>query len=261
MLHLVRWSTGTLALFCISTLFSAGAGAQTVSIARTPDGHPDLSGLWDHPFAVNMAVTMKGDKCGAEMSGCKQIAPEGGLPMTPLGEEMFRKYDAAKFDATGHCNPMGATRSMNAPVPTQIVQSPHEIVFLHESMFAFHVVYMDGRKHPTKEEALETTWYGHSTGKWDGDTLVVDTAGPFFGSPRMILDTAGHPMSEDLHLVERFTRLDANHLSYEVTVDDPKYYSKPWKNTRVWTLMKPTDEILEYVCTENNKDLGEGLIK
>ena len=143
------------------------------------------------------------------------------------GRRFFKNYDPTNFDATGHCNPMGYTRSMNAPVPTEIVQRSDVIVFLHESMFAFHVVYMDGRKHPTKEEALQTTWYGHSTGKWDGDTLVVDTVGPFFGTPKMLLDTAGHPMSEDLHLTERFKRLDADHLSYEVTVDDPKYYTKP----------------------------------
>jgi len=120
---------------------------------------------------------------------------------------------------------------------------------------------MDGRKHPAKQDAPQTTWYGHSTGKWDRETLVVDTVGPFFGSPRMLLDTAGHPMSEDLHLTERFKRLDADHLSYEVTVDDPKYYTKPSTNSRVFTRMKPGQEIMEYVCTENNKEVEEHLVK
>lgn len=230
-------------------------------VPRMPDGHPDLSGVWDHPFAMDMAATSRRDNCGAEMTGCKQVGPDGGIPMTPAGEAWFKSYDAANFDDTAHCYPMGYTRSMNAPVPTQIVQRSNEIVFLHESMFAFHVVYMDGRKHPTKDEAQQTTWYGHSTGTWDGDTLVVDTVGPFFGTPKQLLDTRGHPMSEDLHLVERFKRLDSNHLSYEVTVDDPKYYTKPWKNTRVWTLMKPGQEIMEYVCTENNKEVNEHHVK
>jgi len=246
--------------------WAQGRGAQDVKpsgpIPHAPDGHPDLSGVWDHPFAMNMASGGRGDNCGAEMTGCKMIGPEGGsIPMTPLGEDSFKHYDPANFDATAHCNPMGYTRSMNAPVPTQIVQRPDVIVFLHESMFAFHVVYMDGRKHPTKQEALQTTWYGHSTGKWDGDTLVVDTVGPFFGTPAMLLDTAGHPMSEDLHLTERFKRLDAEHLSYEVTVDDPKYYSKPWTNSRVFAQMKPGQEIMEYVCTENNKEVDEHHVK
>jgi hypothetical protein len=183
------------------------------AVPKAPDGHPDLSGVWDHPFVSNLGAGGRGDACGAEMNGCKLTGPEGGIPMTPLGEDFYKHYDPANFDATAHCNPMGYTRSMNAPVPTQIVQRSDVIVFLHESMFAFHVVYMDGRKHPTKEEAFQTTWYGHSTGKWDGDTLVVDTVGPFFGTPKMLLDTAGHPMSEDLHLTEHFKRLDADHLS------------------------------------------------
>jgi hypothetical protein len=150
---------------------------------------------------------------------------------------------------------------MNAPVPTQIVQTPKQVVFLHESMFAFHVVYLDGRRHPTPDEAGETTWYGHSVGRWEGDTLVVDTVGPFFGSPKQLLDTRGHPMSDELHVVERFQRVDATHLAYEVTVEDPKAFTKPWSNVRTWVLMPPDEEILEYVCTENNKEVEEHHIK
>jgi hypothetical protein len=253
-------------LMALCAVVAISAYAQTKPFGPVPkavDGHPDLSGVWDHPFAMNMANAGRGDACGSgAVSGCKMIGPEGGaIPMTPAGEAWFKSYDATNYDATAHCNPMGYTRSMNAPVPTQIVQRPDVIVFLHESMFAFHNVYMDGRKHPTKEEALETTWYGHSTGKWEGDTLVIDTVGPFFGTPRMLLDTAGHPMSEDLHLVEHFKRLDSDHLQYDVTVDDPKYYSKPWTNSRVWTLMPPGQEIMEYVCTENNKEVEEHHVK
>jgi hypothetical protein len=179
------------AVLAIST-YGQGRGGQAAPqakqfgpVPKALDGKPDLSRVWDHPFAINMAVGGRGDACGGgAVSGCKMAGPEsGGVPMTPAGEAWFKSYDATNYDATAHCNPMGYTRSMNAPVPTQIVQRPDVIVFLHESMFAFHNVYMDGRKHPTKEEALETTWYGHSTGKWDGDTLVIDTVGPFFGTP------------------------------------------------------------------------------
>ena len=98
-------------------------------VPHTADGHPDLSGVWDHPFSMNMAAGGRGDSCGAEMKGCKMTGPEGGIPMTPLGEEFFKNYNPANFDATAHCNPMGSTRSMNAPVPTQIVQRPEVIVF------------------------------------------------------------------------------------------------------------------------------------
>ncbi len=229
-------------------------------IPRTLDGRPDLSGLWDHPFVIDMSKDARNNACGAEMKGCSQKA-DGPLQMTPWAAEWTKNFDPAKYDATGHCNPMGYTRSMNAPVATEIVQTPKELVFLHESMFAFHVVYLDGRPHPTPDEALETFWYGHSVGHWEGDTMVVDTVGPFFATPRMLLDTAGHPVSENLHIVERFHRIDATHLGYEVTVDDPKMYTKPFTNVRTWVLMPKSEEVLEYVCTENNKEVEEHHIK
>ena len=249
-----------LAAFFIAASIPAVAQTKS-SIPRTPDGKPDISGVWDHPFAIDMAKDGRGDACGAQMKGCSMKGPGGDLPMTPWAAELFKNYDASKYDPTGHCNPMGYTRSMNAPVPTEIIQTPKEIAFLHESMFAFHVVYLDGRKHPTEDEARETTWYGHSVGHWEGDTLVVDTVGPFFESPRMLLDTAGHPVSEKLHLIERFNRIDATHLGYEITVDDPKAFTKPWKNTRVWVLMPKGEEVMEYVCNENNKEVEEHHIK
>ena len=249
----------------LSSIVTAATVFAILSLAAPAAGQtaakPNLSGVWDHPFVIDMSTDARSDNCGARMKGCSQKGPGGELPMTPWAQELFKKYDPEKFDPTGHCLPMGYTRSMNSPVPTQIVQTPAEIVFLHESMFAFHVVYMDSRPHPTAEESRQTNWYGHSTGRWDGDALVVDTAGPFFGSPMQLLDTRGHPMSDQLHLVERFQRIDANHLAYEVTVEDAKAFTKPWKNTRVWTLMPPGEEIMEYVCTENNKEVNEGHIK
>ena len=94
-------------------------------------------------------------------------------------------------------------------------------------------------------------------GHWDGDTFVVDTVN-FNGRTR--LDTIGHPHSDALHVIERFTRTDAKHIGYEVTIDDPKIFTKPWTNKRIFTL-RPDWEIMEYSCEENNKDLYEGHIK
>ncbi len=136
---------------------SEGQAAKVAStpagpIPRTLDGKPDLSGLWDHPFVIDMSKDGRNNACGAEMKGCSQKA-DGPLQMTPWAAEWTKNFDPAKYDATGHCNPMGYTRSMNAPVATEIVQTPKELVFLHESMFAFHVVYLDGRPHPTPDEA------------------------------------------------------------------------------------------------------------
>jgi hypothetical protein len=228
-------------------------------VPKLANGKPDLSGVWDHPFVIDMTQSSRNDNCGAQLKGCSYKGPAEPIQMTAWGEEWFKNYKAEDFDATAHCNPMGYTRSSNAPVPTQIVATPAQVVFLHESMFAFHVVYLDGRSHPG-DDARQTTWYGHSVGKWEGDTLVIDTVGPFFASPKMILDTRGHPISSQAHFVERFSRPDYDTLAYEIVVEDPISYAKPFKNTRIWKLMPAREEIMEYVCTENNKEVKEDLI-
>jgi hypothetical protein len=125
-------------------MFSLPAAAQA---PRTADTKPDISGLWDHPFVIDMSKDARNDACGAEVKGCTQKGPGTELPMTEWAADWTKNFDPARYDATGHCNPVGYTRSMNAPVPTEIVQTPKEIVFLHESMFAFFVVYLDGRPH------------------------------------------------------------------------------------------------------------------
>jgi hypothetical protein len=135
----------------------------------------------------------------------------------------------------------------------QIMQSDKYIALLFEQNTWFNLIYMDGREHPKN---LDPTWFGHSIGKWDGDTLVVDTIG-FNGWTR--LDTIGHPHSDALHMIQTFQRTDAGHMAYTVTIDDPKAYTKPWKNVRTLTLMN--SELIEYSCEENNKDLRNGHIK
>jgi hypothetical protein len=253
---------GVAALF-VTLLPAAGQtkpAGKAAPAPRTLDGKPDLSGVWDHPFVVDMSKDSTSDRCGAAIRGCSQKGPGGELPMTPWAEEWTKNYDATDFDSSAQCNPLGYTRSQNSPTLTQIVQTPKELAFLHESFFVFHVVYLDGRRHPTFEEARETMWYGHSVGHWEKDTMVIDTVGPFFGSPMMILDTRGHPMSDQLHLVERITRTDRDTLAYEITVEDPKAFTRPWKNNRIWKLMPASEEIMEYACAENNKEVREGLI-
>jgi hypothetical protein len=108
----------------------------------------------------------------------------------------------------------------------------------------------DGRKLPSD---LESTWMGTSVGRWEGETLVIETRG-FNG--RTWLDTAQHPHSDQLRLTERISRPDYNHINYELTIEDPKYYSKPMKNTRVFVLMEAGLELFEYSCNENNRCEG-----
>jgi hypothetical protein len=233
-------------VFILATAAAAligSAAGQTSAIPRMPDGKPNFNGIWDHPYVPDVS------KDGKEQKGA------GALPFTPAGADNFKNYDVSKFDYTGHCLPFGLMRSMNVGgYPIQVVQYGSYIALLFEQSNWFHVVAMT-RDHP---KPLDPTWFGDSVGKWDGDTLVIDTIG-FNGKTR--LDTVGHPHSDQMHIVERLRMTDADHIAYEVTVDDPKMYTKPWKNVRTFWRMKPGQELIEYSCEENNRDLNNGHIK
>ena len=222
-------------------LLAAIAAAQPAAVPRMPDGKPDLTGVWERPYVPDMS------RNGPNQQG---TAP---LPFTPDGADRFRSYDAAKFDYTGHCLPQGLTRSMNSPFPIEIFQQTKRVAILYEAWNVFHVIPLD-RGFP---KDLEPTWMGTSVGRWDGDTLVVETTG-FNGKTN--LDTVGHPHSDQMKVTELFTRTGAKSMRYEVIIDDPKTFTRRWNNVRSFTLR--TDwEIMEYSCMENNKDLLEGHIK
>jgi hypothetical protein len=215
----------------------AGGIASIVSIG----GHADLSGVWQGPYVPDMTRDGRGQK------------GEPNLPFTPAGEQDWKSYDPANGDYTGSCLPFGLSRSVNAPNPFQIIHNDASVAFLFEIHNWFHVVPTNGRTQPKDPNPQ---WFGHSVGRWDGDTLLVDTDG-FNGWTR--LDTIGHPHSDALHLTQTYRRADAEHIAYTVTVDDPKMYTRPWKNERTLTLQK--GDLIEYSCEENNKDLREGHIR
>jgi hypothetical protein len=188
--------------------------------SRAQEGRADLSGVWQGPYVPDMTRSGRGQK------------GEADLPFTPAGEKDWKSYDAADGDYTGSCLPFGLSRSINAPNPFQIFQSGTSVAFLFEIHNWFHVVPTDGRAHPKN---ANPQWFGNSVGKWDGDTLAVDTTG-FNGWTR--LDTVGHPHSDALHLTQTFRRIDAEHIAYTGTVDDPKIYTRPWTNERTFTHQK-----------------------
>ena len=239
-----------------STLGTVGSGvpgeqttpgsrnAPTGPAPRLPNGRPDFNGVWDHAYVPDMSLSAK--------DVAQQKAP-GPLPLTPAGIKNIDSYDPEKDgDYTGMCMPYGLTRSFNGPFPIQIMQTDKHVGFLFEMGTWFHVA-------PLKDAHSadpNPTWFGESIAKWDGDTLIVDTVG-FNGWSR--LDTRGHPHSDKLHVVQTFRRYDAGHMAYTVTVDDPVFYTKPWKNERTFTLT--TGELIEYSCQENNRSLLEGRIK
>ena len=220
-----------------------GYKSPTGPAPRMASGKPDFSGVWQPP---RMADVTKNERC------CKGV-PE--LPYSDWGRKNWEDYhEGAQGDYAGSCLPFGQLRSVGGPHPVQIIQNDKYIAFLWEQNTWFHVTPLDGRPH--KKDA-EPTWFGDSVGHWEGDTLVIDTVN-FNGKTRV--DTIGHPVSDRLHTVERYTRKDLGNIDYVLTIDDPKAYSKPWDSIRQWHL-HPEWELMEYSCEENNKDLFEHHIK
>ena len=240
-------------------------------VPRLPNGKPDLSGLWANPYTPDMAV--KGTVLdpttrkpltlsGAVLTDAKPAAIGGGrrsfdLPYTEWGLKHWKTYDPVNDgDYAGSCLPFGMSRNINSPHGLQIVQNDSSIALLFEQNTWLHCEPTNGMKWPAD---LPESWNGVSVGHWDGDTLVVETKG-FNGYTR--LDTAGHPHSKQLKLINTFTRLDARTLRHTVTVHDPKTYTQDWMNVRTWRLKPPADVIMEYSCEENNlENLFSGAIK
>lgn len=236
------------AALCLTPLVAVGqSAAPATDIPRLANAKPDFSGVWARPRVGNITQDDKG--CGSGVSGCTQKG-SGPPSFTPLGAQLMK---APKFDYTAFCLPWGYTRAMQTEYPIELVQTPKRLAILYESNNIFHVVPTDGRQHP---HAMEPTWMGTSIGWYEGDTLAIDTKG-FNG--RTNLDVQGlHPSSDALHIIERLSYLDANRVAYEITIEDPKVYAKPIKNSRTWVRMKPGEELMEYWCMENNKDLLDG---
>jgi hypothetical protein len=200
---------------------------------RLPDGTIDLSGLW-RPADVSLIEDISlGLKKGET------------LPLKPEAEKI-KQARLSTDDPEVNCLPTGVPRL--APYPWRIVQSPGHIFLLFEgNIHSYRQIFMDGRKHPPD---LDPTWYGHSVGRWDGDTLVVDTVG---FNDKFWFDFVGHPHTERLHTVERYTRRSLGTLLEEVTIDDPGAYTRPFTITSSHRLL-PKDELMEYICNENERD-------
>ena len=143
---------------------------------------------------------------------------------------------------------MARPRDGAVPVPFEIMQTPDAIVILHEVQHMFRQIFLDGR---ALSPNPNPTWLGYSVGRWEGDTLVVDTRG---FNDRSWLDGLGHPHTEDLHVIERYRRLDFGHMKIVFTIDDPKTYRKAWTNTMPAELTPPGAQIYEDICRENEKD-------
>ena len=203
---------------------------------RTPDGKPDLSGTWQ-------------TKGGYTGNIARDLKP-GELSFQPWASELYkhRVETQGKEDPQAYCVLSGVPREHVVPYPFKILNSSGMIVILYEALHSYRQIFMDGRKLPKDPNP---SWMGYSVGRWDGDTLVVDSIGFVDNN---WLDNSGHPGTESMKLTERFHRRDYGHIDLAITIDDPKAYTKPWTVNLEFTATPDTD-LIEYVCDENEKDL------
>jgi hypothetical protein len=215
-----------------------------------PDGRPDFggNGAWYPGFNGNIAETT--------WKGVKSADKHVDIPFLPWTLKTYnqRVENRSKDDPEARCLPVGVPRFMFDPYPFQIVQTRNQVVFVFEGdNYLWRIVNIErpgytsaGNTHP---RSLKPTWLGDAVGHYDGDTLVIDVTG-FNGLAW--LDQAGHASSDKLHLTERYTRTDSLTLKYEVTIEDPRAYSKPWtaSNTINW---RPGMELMESICQEDEK--------
>ena len=200
---------------------------------KAADGKPDLSGLWRLGVEVGIGANITAD-----------LAPADIQPwIAALSRQRLEEFGKDDPEITG-CRP-GGPRHITRAGMAKIVQTPALIVMLYEDL-AYRQIFLDGRALP---QDPNPDWMGYSVGHWDGDTLVVETAG---FNDRTWLDFAGHPHSEALKMTERFRRSDFGHLELQVTLSDPAVYAKPISVTAGGTFAADTD-LIEYVC-ENEKD-------
>lgn len=265
----------TLALVCASTLGAQWQDYKAANAPRTPDGkadmkgptprtadgHPDLSGVWQYmrppnqpapprpapprpgetPDIIPLAVrTSQFWNLGASF--------KDGLPFQPWAAELHRKrVELNSIDnPDAHCLPLGVMQLHTHGQPRKMVQTPGVIVIMYEANSGLRQIFTDGRPFPKDPEPW---WYGYSIGKWEGDTLRVES---IKFKDLGWLDVEGSPLTEDGKIIETFRRPDYGHLEIEVTIDDPRAYTKPWTVT-VYQRLLPDTELIEFVCGENER--------
>jgi hypothetical protein len=223
---------------------------------RAADGHPDLSGLWERfgPGGINPDFDALQSADGGPPAATfwsLGAGIVGGLPYTPLAallrEERMDNNQKNNPDAL--CLPMGLTQLHLHPQPRKIVQTPGLIVIMYEGNEGLRQIFTDGRLLPPPGDDLQPWWYGYSAGRWEGDTLVVETVG---FRDDVWLDVLGSPLTSRGKMTERFRRLDYGTLQIDITIEDPMAYTRPFR-VRVNQRLFPDAELIEFICNENEK--------
>ena len=250
---------------------ATGQADPTAPTPKTADGKPDLSGLWDNGRNTN---TQRGGAFGGGADfnaaapanrGAAAAAPapssappsatffnvgagfSGGLPFSPWADNVVkqRMADNSKDNPDAHCLPMGFMQFHTHSQPRKIIQTPGVILIIYEANAGLRQIFTDGRALP---KDVEPWWYGYSVGKWEGDTLVVETTG---FTDDIWLDVRGSPLTSTGRVIERFRRPNYGNLEIEITVEDSKAYTKPW-TVKVNQRLYPDTELIEFICEERD---------
>jgi hypothetical protein len=240
-----RLSLGFLSLLWVATAHAAPTGTPNLSaIARTPDGNPDLTGIWQAISTADFDV---------EPHSARKDAPPGAgviegdtIPYLPAALKQRQQNFAARdqLDPRLKCFTLGVPRDNYYPEPFQILQRPRDLTLIYEFGNSVRTIHTNGTLHPTGDNP--EFWLGDSRGTWDHDTLVVDVTD---FTDKTWLDRAGNFHSDALHVVERWTPLDKDHLQYQATLEDPKVYVRPWTLSVILYRLKDKHvQLIENYC-------------
>jgi hypothetical protein len=259
-----------------------GTPNVTAPAPRAANGKPDLTGLWEIYLSSIAAPPPPGEASPSRSLQDSEANPDdnqlgltantpppdpnappratffdiganipGGPPFQQWAKDLRaqRVADNQKDNPDANCLPMGFMQLHLHPQPRKIVQTPELIVIMYEGNQGLRQIFMDGRELPKVDDDLQPWWYGYSVGRWEGDTLVVESVG-FVDNGW--LDVFGSPFTTQGKLIERWRRPDYGHLEIDVTVDDPKAYTKPF-TVRVSQQLTVDQELIEFICNENEK--------
>jgi hypothetical protein len=241
----------------------AAAQAPAYRAARTPDGKPDLNGIWQVLNTANWDIEAHPAAPGPVQELGASAAVPGGLGVVD-GEIPYKPEALAKkkenyakrlaLDPEIKCYLPGVPRATYMPYPFQIIQSQQHIMMIHEFAGAVRTIYMDKQTDPPAD-----SWMGWSNGRWEGETLVVDTRG---FNDQTWFDRAGNFHSDALHVIERFTARSAETLTYEVTIEDPNVFTRPWKMSMpLYRRVESNVRLMEFRCVEFVEDLLYGHLR
>ena len=226
---------------------------------RTADGKPDLTGVWLNEWFYGGQVrrppaALPGEPPPSTFGNIGANFPDG-LPMQPWAKALMaeRKRLGSKDNPDAHCLPMGIMQFHEHPQPRKMIQTPDVLVILYEGNAGMRQIFTDGRSAPNNDP--QPWWYGYSVGRWEGDTLVVETTGVRDGGWH---DIDGSPQTDAVKYTERYRRLNYGTLKIDVTIDDPKAYTAPFTvrvNQKLMVDARVDAELIEFICAENEKDV------